>query len=594
MTDHSKPVLDEQTFQKLLAAAFVVQEHRQKMQALEESLESQSEQLEQQALASQAFPPDDHAASAVHPNSDYTLILAEIVEAQRQIQLRHLELDQALAVVAESVVRITGAGGAGIGILEGAMVRYAAASGTLALPASSKVPLTQAICRPSVREGQIIRVEDVNAESRFDPELCRQRGIRSLIAVPIYRDGQVLGALELYFDRIRGFVEQDIHTCQLMAGLVTEAIGRDVELKLKTSMAAERSTMLAAIEKLQPNLAAWAEDKFGANAEPAKTASVDAPPKSPCWKCGSPVTTEEPFCGGCGAARAADGEEPTLQSKVASAWHTQQANQPPSLKPAADWLNITKAITEQAKQSSPLSAYADASHSYEIHPSLDSMADHFLQSLPELEEPADPFDHPLPSNEAQDSFTEEPSPPPLAEVDAKNVDTRSDAPLALSRREDVVWSSAGKAKNFLDSLLTTRTSSGLARFWRFRRGDIYLAVAVILVVVVLTWGFLSNHSAGASARGSSAARSANRRKRPAPENDLSAFDQLLIGLGLAEAPEAPEYKGNPDTQVWVDLNTALYYCPGSDLYAKTTKGRLSSQRDAQLDQFEPAYRKACD
>ena len=69
---------------------------------------------------------------------------------------------------------------------------------------------------------------------------------------------------------------------------------------------------------------------------------------------------------------------------------------------------------------------------------------------------------------------------------------------------------------------------------------------------------------------------------------------MLISLGLAEAPPTPENHGNPDTQVWVDLHTALYYCPGADLYGKTPKGRFTSQRSAQLDQFEPAYRKACD
>jgi hypothetical protein len=76
--------------------------------------------------------------------------------------------------------------------------------------------------------------------------------------------------------------------------------------------------------------------------------------------------------------------------------------------------------------------------------------------------------------------------------------------------------------------------------------------------------------------------------------DLSVFDKLLINLGLAEAPEAPEYKGNPNTQVWIDTHTALYYCPGSELYGKTPKGKFASQHDAQLDQFEPASRKACD
>ncbi len=100
---------------------------------------------------------------------------------------------------------------------------------------------------------------------------------------------------------------------------------------------------------------------------------------------------------------------------------------------------------------------------------------------------------------------------------------------------------------------------------------------------------------GATAGGTSVSASASRHKQPSPDADLSLFDKLLIGLGLAEAPdETPEYKGNPDTQVWVDLHTALYYCPGTDLYGKTPKGRVSSQRQAQLDQFEPANRKPCD
>jgi hypothetical protein len=143
-------------------------------------------------------------------------------------------------------------------------------------------------------------------------------------------------------------------------------------------------------------------------------------------------------------------------------------------------------------------------------------------------------------------------------------------------------------------LSTTHAPSTVARLWRSRRGDFYLAVAVVLMVAVIRWGVWSSHSVRATGSGIAVSGSANRHKEPAPDADLSLFDKFLISLGLAEAPEAPEYKGNPDTQVWVDLHTALYYCPGSDLYGKTAKGKLSSQRDAQLDQFEPAYRKPCD
>jgi hypothetical protein len=136
--------------------------------------------------------------------------------------------------------------------------------------------------------------------------------------------------------------------------------------------------------------------------------------------------------------------------------------------------------------------------------------------------------------------------------------------------------------------------NALRRFWQSRRGDFYLAIAVILVIVVIRWGVWSNHAVGATSHGPAVSGSVKLHKQLSPEADLSTWDKMLIGLGLAEAPEPAEYKGNPDTQVWIDLHTALYYCPGADLYTKTPKGRLSSQRDAQLDQFEPANRKPCD
>jgi hypothetical protein len=52
--------------------------------------------------------------------------------------------------------------------------------------------------------------------------------------------------------------------------------------------------------------------------------------------------------------------------------------------------------------------------------------------------------------------------------------------------------------------------------------------------------------------------------------------------------------GNPNVKVWVDLQTALYYCPGTDLYGTTPKGKYTNQGDAQQDSFEPAYRKPCE
>ncbi|MGB8970884.1 MAG: GAF domain-containing protein [Candidatus Sulfotelmatobacter sp.] len=584
MTDQEKkPVLDEQAFEKLLEAAYVLQEHNSRMQELEEKMESQSARLREQEAANQvpspSPPPNETKPEETsRTNGDYTLTLAEIVEAQRQIQMRRLELDKAMAVVAERVARITGASGAAIAILEGSTVRYRAGAGAPALPLGSEAPLNTAVCAASLRTGQVIRSEDVNLEFLFDPEPCRQRGILSLVVVPVYREDQIIGALELYFDRVRGFAEQDIHTCQLMAGLVTEAIGRDAELALKKSMAAERSTMLAAIERLQPNLAAWAEDQPTANQAAAtagpsgSAASAAAVAKSPCWKCGSKLPDEEQFCGKCGAPRVREEGASSMQSQLASAWQMQPPGHDPFALHEPEHELRTDAMLEEDNAANDIPAPF---------------------SLPEFEESNVLPTRSLAASANEDASSVSPEPQPQENENNEN-EVRPVSTAMVKQPDAIVWSSAARAREFLESLSATRTPTALVRFWRSRRGDFYLAIAVILVLVVIRWGIWSNHSVGATGHGTTISGSANRNKQPAPDADLSMFDKLLIGLGLAEAPDAPEYKGNPYIQVWVDLQTALYYCPGSDLYEKTPKGKLTTQRDAELDQFEPANRRPCE
>ncbi|MGA7894658.1 MAG: GAF domain-containing protein, partial [Candidatus Sulfotelmatobacter sp.] len=553
---------------------------------MEESLELHSEQLRQQeadtlaALQRSSQRPEESS----RPESDYTLTLAEIVEAQHQIQIRHLESDKAMAVIAERVARITNASGAAIGILDGKTVRYRAGAGAPALPLGSEVPLETAICAASVRTGQVLRTPDVDTEFLFDPDLCRARKIQSLIAVPIYHNGSIVGALELYFDKLRGFVEQDIHTCQLMAGLVTEAIGRDAESALKKSMAAERSSMLAAIEKLRPNLAVLAEDQASAAAGKNSVVSAGSAAENfVCWKCGSKLVGEEQFCGKCGAPRVGDSDDSSMQRKLASALHMQQASQEAPAAPPNGTSPRAAAGVIAARESTK-AANAAADDSTEIEP---------LQPQP-FSAPGLNENDALPGPIIAASSDEDAIRSLLSQELQREGGDLESPPTTLAKLQDFPWSSAAKARDFLEALGETRSPSALARFWRARRGDFYLAVAVILVVAVIRWGLLSGHPVGANGSGTAVSGSATRRKPPAPDADLSMFDKLLINLGLAEAPEAPEYKGNPDTQVWIDLHTALYYCPGSDLYGKTPKGKFASQRDAQLDQFEPASRKACD
>ena len=563
------PVLDEQTFQKMLEAAFVLQEHNRKMRELEQGLEMQSEQLREQerALEAEAFAKQKpHAEEKPRENVDYTLTLAQIVEAQHQIQMRHLELEESMAVVADRVTRIANAAGAGIGILDGATVRYRAGAGTPALAVGTEMPLKSAICQANIRTGQVIRTKDVDTEFLFDPEPVRARGIRSLVAVPIHYDGKIVGGLELYFDRADAYAEQDIHTCQLMAGLVTEAMGREAGKTLKKSMEDERSSMLAAIEKLQPSLTALAtvapEGK-----EIQGSAATEKTADAVCWKCANALLPEEQFCGKCGAARVGNEQaERSMQSKFASAWNAQDAEKR-RIKQKALAAELTPQEIMLQTNLGPLSSPELAEDS------LDSGA---LFSASEAEE-------------LSNSLALKPESATELEQQENRTESETEGPA----QDDGVWTSAARAHNYLESLSGDDAPNALLRFWDSRRGDFYLGIAIAFVVLVIGWAIWSNHFVTPApwSRGANPTRHAS-----ADQPHLSAFDKLLISLGLAEAPEPPEYKdkGNPETMVWVDLNTAQYYCPGSDLYQKTTNGKLYRQREAQMDQFEPAYRRACD
>jgi DNA-binding NarL/FixJ family response regulator len=125
-------------------------------------------------------------------------------------------------------------------------------------------------------------------------------------------------------------------------------------------------------------------------------------------------------------------------------------------------------------------------------------------------------------------------------------------------------------------LLTDELNMTLGYQWRKPRvagkATRYFAVAIIVLTFAGVWWYVLNGE---------------------PEHAPAAVDKVIDTLGLKSTP-AGAASGNPDTNVWIDVHTALYYCPGSDAYGKTHKGRFARQRDAQLDQFQPAAGKPCD
>lgn len=118
---------------------------------------------------------------------------------------------------------------------------------------------------------------------------------------------------------------------------------------------------------------------------------------------------------------------------------------------------------------------------------------------------------------------------------------------------------------------TVATTKGLRWKLHIRRGDFYLALAIGITAVALlcpTGG----------------------EQRP----ELPLWERTLIAMGIVQADQpVAHFHGDPNLKVWVDTHTALYYCPGDELYGKSPDGHYSTQHEAQMDRFEPAERSVC-
>ena len=572
--EKSKPVLDEQTLSKLLEAAYVIQEHNRGMQ----KPDSATGLKQGKSNSGQPEDRNNSAAPGREPEArnGNALALEKIVETQHDIQVRHLGLENALQLVADRVADIANGCGAAIGLVEGTTVYYRAVSGGSTPAVGIAVAANKSLCAPCLKTGKAFRSTDTSQETLLDSQECRKRGIRSLISVPIFHDSSVAGGLELYYASPSAFTDQDLHSCQLMAGLVTEALTRDKEINRKKSLASERITMLEALEKLQPNLAALIEKPTARSSATPQVPAAESKSYS-CRKCGHQLVMEEQFCGKCGTPRAGDYEAPGMQSKLASMWQMQSSQ-------AKDSSVAAKGAPDRGNPpNEPVAGGAD----FQAFP--------LEEQLPELfatgdVAPAGPEKLVVQKlgpaeieGQEQESLADEDSVP--------GEELRPPEALAVVHAAHPShWGSAASAREFLEKFVSSKKRGSLLQLWNSHRGDIYLALAVVLVVCVIGWGVRSDHSAK-PAKGPAVAGAS--RGTPAPEPDLSFFEKVLIQLGLAEPPPTQEDKGNPGVQVWVDIHTALYYCPGNDMYGKTPQGKFTTQRQAQLDQFEPAYRKAC-
>ena len=76
-----------------------------------------------------------------------------------------------------------------------------------------------------VREGQLVVVDDVVAEQHYQyREIARKAGLRSLLSVPLTAGRGVIGTLNIYLGKRRGFTEEEMRFAKAVAGQAAMAL----------------------------------------------------------------------------------------------------------------------------------------------------------------------------------------------------------------------------------------------------------------------------------------------------------------------------------------------------------------------------------
>lgn len=150
--------------------------------------------------------------------------LSAILSAQGQMAAKDFDLPSALAFIAEGARRLTNAGGAAIALREGQRVVCRGRSGLIAPDLGAYMNPESGVCGECLISGEVQLCDDTEHDKRVDIWVCRNLGMRSILAVPLRRQQDVLGIIVVFSGWAGVFSERDIRALKLLAGLALEAL----------------------------------------------------------------------------------------------------------------------------------------------------------------------------------------------------------------------------------------------------------------------------------------------------------------------------------------------------------------------------------
>src|SRR5262245_6808186 len=174
-------------------------------------------------------PSGDRAPDVLfeHDQEECPVHLQRIIDTQQEIAAADLDLQSVMDLICERTQELTGADGASILFLEDGRLVHRAGTGFAQAVVGKSVSLEGTFTGMVYTEG---RSGVCNDTAALSSPLARDRGINSLIAVPLRHGDATVGIVTVLSQARGAFSAQDLGTLELLSVVLSAAVSHAAEL----------------------------------------------------------------------------------------------------------------------------------------------------------------------------------------------------------------------------------------------------------------------------------------------------------------------------------------------------------------------------
>jgi len=144
-------------------------------------------------------------------------------------QLKQFVHDEVLQLVADRALTVTGADGVAVALVEGTGIVCRASAGKITPERGARLDPHSGFSGACLRNGEVVRCDDSELDSRVNPQACQRLGARSMVAVPLSAPQAIVGIMEAFASEPFGFNDCDVRCLTLLAALIMDAMNPEEE-----------------------------------------------------------------------------------------------------------------------------------------------------------------------------------------------------------------------------------------------------------------------------------------------------------------------------------------------------------------------------